>query len=369
MNSCNFLFLFSFFITGFSNASTGPKIEFLNEQIIDGNKIFEGLTVGGISGASFDNIKNHFLFLSDDKKNHRFYRLQIKNKTPYSLEITEQVFLKEKGLSRLQRNMDPEAILFHSNGKKFFIASEGQQIFAVFEPPEILQFSLSGVLEKIWPLPSIFWTVKKPFDGKKEISSDSDKGLKFFASLPHNQILFGPRENKGFESLAMDFENQILWTATEAPLRQDFASSSEHWIRLSGFSMKNQKLVEQRGYRIKNTTTGLVEIQFLKPLVFLTLEREYMNPSNKVHLFLTDCVKSSNFYKQVKLPGHFKPCKKNLLFDFEHLPQGITVDNLEAMAFGPPVSSNERLLVIASDNNFNPSKQTNQILFFKFSEK
>ena len=369
----SFLFLFVFFpvfshTLKESKTEFLPKLEFLNEQIIEGDKTFKGLTVGGISGASFDSLDNRFLFLSDAKKKHRFYKLRIKSKSPYRLEITEQVFLREKGFSHLKRNMDPEALFFYSDGKKIFVTSEGQQIFAVFEPSEILQFSLSGIFEKVWPLPSMFWTVKKPFNSKKEISTHSDKGPKPFAALPHNQILFGPKENKGFESLALDSQNQILWTATEAPLRQDSLSSSENWIRISGFSMKNHKLVAQHGYRIRNARTGLVEMQFLKPFVFLTLEREYIKPSNKIQLFLTDCVKSSDFHKQTKLPEHFKPCKKNRIFDFDNLPENITPDNLEAMAFGPWISPQQRLLVIVSDNNFDPLTQKNQILFFKFSE-
>lgn len=369
-----FLFLFAFFPV-FSHtlkeSKTGffPKLEFLNEQIIEGDKTFKGLRVGGISGASFDGPGNRFLFLSDAKKKHRFYKLRIKSKNPYRLEVTEQVFLREKGLNHLKRNMDPEALFFYADGKKIFVASEGQQIFTVFEPPNILQFSLSGIFEKVWPLPSIFWTVKEPFNNKKEVSTHSDKkDLKPLASLPHNQILFGPKENKGFESLTLDSQNQILWTATESPLRQDSLSTSENWIRIAGFSMKTQKLVAQYGYRIRNATTGLVEMQLIKPFVFLTLEREYIKPSNKVQLFLTDCVKSSDFHKQIKLPKHFEPCKKKLLFDFDNLTGNITPDNLEAMALGPWISAEQRLLVIVSDNNFNPLTQRNQILFFRFSE-
>ena len=359
LSGCFFLFFFTSLF-----ASEGLKIEFLNEQIIKEGQGFEGLAVGGISGASFDNLKGHFLFLSDDKKNHRFYRLQIKSKNPYRLKIIEQVFLREKDSLRLKRNMDPEAIFLHSKANQIFITSEGQQIFSVFDPPGILQFSVSGILERVWPLPPIFWTTKESFDGKKEMPSD--KGL-HFSSLPYNQILFGPNANKGFESLALDIKNQILYTATEAPLRQDQKSSSGHWIRLSGFSMKGQTLVAQYGYKIKNADKGLVEMLLLKPFVFLTLEREYVEPFYTVRLFVTNCSKSSNFYKKVKLPKHFKPCKKSLLFDFARL--SIPLDNLEAMTLGPWISSKERLLVIASDNNFNPAKQMNQILFFKFSEK
>ena len=189
-------------------------------------------------------------------------------------------------------------------------------------------------------------------------------------------VFFGPKENKGFESLALDLQNQILWTATEEPLRQDQLLHSNQWIRISGFSLKNQELLRQHGYETKNSSTGLVEMLLLKPLIFLTLEREYKpftagkkNGVNKIQLFLTDCTNSSNLYKETYLPKKFKPCRKTLLFDFDNLPKNIKPDNLEAMTFGPWISSRHRLLVFASDNNFNPLKQKNQILFFKFSLK
>ena len=345
-------FLVSFFI--FPNCAhllATPKIQFLNEQIIEGTKEFQGLNVGGISGASFDNSSRRFFFLSDDKKNHRFYELRLKNKKPYKLEIMNQVFLRENQANRLQRNMDPEAILFHLKENKFFVAAEGQQIFSPPEPPQIYEFSKAGVLKQAWPVHPGFWSRKKG-------------------------VFFGPKENKGFESLALDLQNQILWTATEEPLRQDQLLHSNQWIRISGFSLKTQELLIQHGYETKNSSTGLVEMLLLKPLIFLTLEREYKpftagkkNGVNKIQLFLTDCTNSSNLYKETYLPKKFKPCQKTLLFDFDNLPKNIKPDNLEAMTFGPWISSRHKLLVFASDNNFNPLKQKNQILFFKFSLK
>ena len=339
--------LYLFTLSACSHFSSTPKIQFLNEQIIEGSRKFKGLTVGGISGASFDSSSHRFFFLSDDKKNHRVYVLQLQNTKPYKLKITDQILLRENQSPRLERNMDPEALLFHPLKKEFFVASEGQQIFSPPEPPQIYQLSTSGALLKAWPVHPIFWNKKEG-------------------------TFFGPFENKGFESLAMDLKNQILWTATEEPLRQDSVSRLDQWIRISGFSLQNQKLIAQYGYKTKNPSTGLVEMLLLKPLLFLTLEREYKpftagkkNGINKIQLFLTDCKQSSNLYKKTYLSGHFKPCKKNLLFDFDSLPKNIKADNLEAMTFGPWVSPHQRLLVFASDNNFNPKKQKNQILFFK----
>ena len=149
------------------------------------------------------------------------------------------------------------------------------------------------------------------------------------------------------------------------------------------------------------------------------------NGVNKVRLFVTDCSRASDLvHSKKRLPLRFQPCRKSLLFDFDRLAKdGIQADNLEAMAFGPvlrpahsravrnspvlrltpdpagsgprnrllrparnetrprdavrnglvgkkdPAVRQNRLLVIVADNNFRPQAQSNQVLFFQFSEK
>lgn len=375
------ILFFVFPVTG-APKTVAPQVRFLNEQIIEADDRFQGLPVGGISGASYDDRTKRFFFLSDDKKNHRFYELRLNSQKPYRLRVTKQIVLREGHSPRLKRNMDPEALVFYPGKNALFVASEGQQVFALPEGPQIYQFHLDGLLQEAWPIPFVFWGRKKNF---------------------------GPKSNKGFESLALDSQNHILWTATEESLRQDsIFSSNQQWIRISGFSLKSQKLFVQHGYRTKNPTTGLVEMLFLHPLVFLTLEREYIpskkvapidpnmlsvtdtkrrqrvdsksvsrrfskslrrNPNRegvyKLQLFLTDCNKASHLPLEDPLLNAFVACRKELLFDFSRLP-GVLLDNLEAMTFGPWISSQKRLLVIASDNNFRPQAQKNQILFFEF---
>ena len=51
---------------------------------------------------------------------------------------------------------------------------------------------------------------------------------------------------------------------------------------------------------------------------------------------------------------------KHLILDFED-DLGVAPDNLEAMAFGPPLPDGRLPLIVASDNNFN-STQTTQFI-------
>ena len=354
-------------------------LEFLNEQVLPKDLRFQGQPVGGLSALVFDKSTGEFLALSDDKRNHRFYKFQIshtpgtwkkKGKTPsarpsnqdrnerptFQLILREQVFLREKGSSGLNRNMDPEGM--DLKGPNLFITSEGQQIFNPPEPPRVFVFSKTGVLKRAWPTMPVFWN-------EEQLSS------------------FGARENKGFEALTLT--EKYLWTATEKALRQD----PDRLLRLSGFDLKKGKLLHQYPYFLE-PQTGLSEMIALTDKTFLTLERAYNKQTgeNQVRLFKTQCGKATNLMailflkKTLKASGdsatgpakkigrknsrRFTPCQKNLLFDFAKLPAGITADNLEGMALGPKMAAEGRLLVFTSDNNFSNSQKT-QFLFFRLN--
>ncbi|MCY4512058.1 MAG: esterase-like activity of phytase family protein [Bdellovibrionales bacterium] len=362
------------------------QVKFLNEQILKKDRQFEGLSVGGLSALTFDEGTGEFLALSDDKLNHRFYRLQLqrldtsdtqqkkkkwtapfinnKNNSPsFQFILKEQVLLREKNSKNMNRNMDPEGLALKD--QTLFITSEGQQIFNPPEPPQIFIFSKAGILKKAWSVPSVFWNKEK------------------FSSV-------GARENKGFESLTLT--EKYLWTATEKALKQDM----NRLLRLSGFGLKTGKLLRQYPYFL-DFTAGLSEMIAITDKIFLTLERAYDKKTgeNQVWLFVTHCREATDLMtlpdQSLKYSVHLKslvpavmiqktksslrkltksnriiPCNKDLLFDFSKLPPGVTADNLEGMTLGPKISQGGQLLVFTSDNNFSSSQKT-QFLFFRIS--
>ena len=188
------------------------SIEFKGEQVFEPNKIYKGFKVGGLSDLFFDESSGYFFALSDDKKNHRFYKLALNTKSGYQFQIKEQIFLKSPGHERLRINMDPEALAMYGDNTTF-IASEGQQIFKVHEPTQIFTFDRQGVLKEAWPVPPVFWktgqTKQDPF--------------------------FGQQENNGFESLSLDKASNTLWTATEKPLKQDLIFKQNFFCEIECF--------------------------------------------------------------------------------------------------------------------------------------
>ena len=449
-------------VFGYLKKDRDFRVEFLNEQTLDKGLTFQGRAVGGLSALTFDEGTGEFLALSDTKTSHRFYRLQLNCRTvkpenrpmekkksdktaffgfwqkshtaqgkklsnlpfdyepcgqnlspPFQFVFKKQAFLREKGLKRLRRNMDPEGMGL--KGETLFISSEGQQIFPPPDPPQIFVFSNKGVLRKAWPVPSVFWS-------EKRLSS------------------FGARENKGFESLTLT--DKHLWTATEKPLKQDSllfqaegkTASPEKsdrpsprtghktrrgeksrsrraegrtnfslLLRLSGFDLKTGTLLHWYPYFLE-PGAGLSEMIAVTDGFFLTLERAYNKQTGKtrVRLFTADCRKASDITvfssaDALSKPQNSKiektgasllkagrarpvsngligagtpiasiPCNKSPVFDFDNLPSGVTADNLEGMALGPKLPGGGRLFILVSDNNFNPS-QKSQFLFFRLN--
>ena len=323
------------------------SMEFKGEQVLEKGKIYEGLKVGGLSELFFDESSGYFFALSDDKKNHRFYKLALSTKPKYQFYIEKQILLKNPGQKRLQINMDPEAFVMYENNT-VFITSEGQQIFEVHEPTQIFTFNRQGFLKEAWPVPPVFWK-------KGQTQQDSS---------------FGQQENKGFEALTIDKTSNTLWTATEKPLKQDFIFKESFFVRLSVFNIKNKKMLAQYPYALKNKNSGLVALQFLKSKVFISLERTYKEQDNtyETDIFLTNCRPANNIQSQMKLQKGFKPCsKKELWNSLKNSP--VKVDNLEALALGPVLSAKKQLIVLASDNHFDEEEQKTQFLFFELIRK
>lgn len=345
-NIFRLVFLFLFFSSCASlNRPYKVSIEFKGDQVFEKGKTFNNLKVGGLSELFFDKNTGLFLALSDDKKNHRFYQLILSKEPSYRFKIKDQVFLKSPGQERLKRNMDPEALVLYGN--EMFVASEGQQIYETHEPTQIFTFDRRGVLKEAWPVPDMFWK-------KGQVKQDP---------------LFGQEENKGFESLTLDKQSNLLWTATEKPLKQDRLFEETSFVRLSAFDIQSQKLFIQHPYFLKDKEGGLVALETLGPGVFLSLERAYKKQKkdgvNEARLFLTDCRKAGKIQNQSPGEG-FKACLKQQIWtSVGEFP--VQVDNLEALSLGPALASNKQLLVLASDNNFNEEKQKTQFLFFELS--
>lgn len=338
---CACLILALFYTYWSYKKSQNISIHLKGMQYLKINKTFKNLKVGGLSGLFFDKDSGQFLALSDAKKNHRFYKLQLA-KHPYKMHIKEQVLLRSPQHKVLKQNLDPEALVMHKS--HIFIASEGQQIFKIHEATQIFSFNKQAVLKQAWPVPKVFW---------KKHRKRQD----------HN---FGQQENKGFESLSLDSKSLELWTATENPLKQDLIFNNQSLLRLSAFSVKTKKMLVQYPYILQSPNFGLVALEFLRHKEFISLERAYdknkkLKP-NAISLFYVDCRQASPI--QTNVQKKRTACFKKQIWNSAQETR-LKAENLEGMALGPKLANNKQLLVLVSDNNFNNVTEKTQFLFFE----
>jgi hypothetical protein len=109
----------------------------------------------------------------------------------------------------------------------------------------------------------------------------------------------------------------------------------------------------------------LVDLQALDNMgTNLAMERSFaVGVGNTVRLYETSVNGATDYSDVTALnwdgcqPSINGVMSKDLVADFED-DLGVTPDNLEGMGFGPYLPDGRRLLIVVSDNNFNPSQVT-----------
>lgn len=175
----------------------------------------------------------------------------------------------------------------------------------------------------------------------------------------------GPRPNLAFEGLSFSTDRKALWIALEAPLKQDGALAS----RTAGALVRLSRLgpagaVSQFAYRTDpvegpdqglRADNGVSEILTLDAQRLLVLERSGVEVAPgrftyNVRLYVADLRGATNVAGLASLgTASPTPAAKTLVFDFHAAGQD---RNFEAMAWGPRLGRDARVLVLAEDNNF-----------------
>jgi 5'/3'-nucleotidase SurE len=350
---------------------TVSNLEFLGEVTFPTGLQLEETEVGGISGLAYDASKGIYYGLSDDRSQRnpaRFYDISI-DLSDGSLDDGDISFdsittlLNEDGNAFPQSSLDPEGIVLSKNNT-LFISSEGDANNLI--NPFVNEFSING--QQIAELP-----VPDKFNPTANQSS-------------------GIRNNAAFESLTITPDQRYLYTATENALFQDGSAANveqESLSRIIKYDLQTGQPVGEFVYEVDEVaevpddnngfrTNGLVELLATDNNgTLLALERSFTaGKGNTVKLYevqtqgALDVSGVNDLFREEPLeddgeilaPGAFEidpAVSKRLLVDFADL--GITPDNLEALAFGPTLPDGSQSLIVASDNNFNPT-QTTQFL-------
>jgi len=346
-------------------------LEFLGEVTFPTGLTFEGTEVGGLSGLTYDPTRGVYYALSDDRSEFnpaRFYTLDI-DLSDGSLDAGDVEILgvttlrNENGEPFPLRSIDPEGIARSSVGT-LFISSEGDASNQV--DPFVSEFSLTGEFIRSLPVPDGF-----------SPTADQSRGI---------------RNNLAFESLTITPDNRFLYTATENALFQDGPAATledTSLARVIQYDLTTGQPVKQFFYETDTvaaapdpalgfSTNGLVELLAIDNTgTLLALERSFsLGAGNTIRLYqvrtqlTTDVSGVESLIVPEDTPFDAEPgdlfgvdaiAQKELLLDFADL--GLTLDNNEAIAFGPRLEDGRQTLIVTSDNNFS-STQFTQVLAF-----
>ena len=332
------------------------KVEKLLQQVeFPTGYTFQGTEVGGLSAISYDPAKKVYYLLSDDRGDHgrpRFYTATIdpEKKGRAAISFLTVTFLSHSGGVAIRPgSIDPEGIAFAGH-KRLFISSEGVAELGI--PPFVGEYDLGGQLRKLLPLPAPFYP--RPDDN------------------------MGVRDNLAFESLALCPDGKTLYTATENALAQDGPEAdvdTSSPARILAYDLTSGRPTAQYLYRTEPVAVapkpsflyhmnGLAELLCLGDKKLLALERSFtLNRGITSRLFMVDLGHADDIRALAVLDGakNRRSATKTLLLNLA--ATGVTPDNIEGMALGPKLSSDRRLLVMVSDNNFRHQQRT-QFLFF-----
>ncbi len=332
-----------------------PQIKFLGEVKFPTGLKFKETEVGGLSGITYNQEKQVYYTISDDRSSKapaRFYTLKIdlepdtiSEETVKFVDVTTLLDKTSKPFPEL--TIDPEAIGF--TGETLYISSEGDRERQV--QPFIREFSLTGKQQKKLPIPEKF--LVKP-----------DTGI---------------RNNLAFESLTITPSQKYLFTATENALVQDGAEATINqgsFCRILQYDLVSRQTQKEFLYITEPiaatgnqssgfSTNGLVDLIALDDTHLLSLERSFsLDTGNIIKLFRVNLSETDNIQEIDGLNSqitNISPVQKELLLDFSTLE--LVSDNIEGMTFGPKLADGQRSLILVSDNNFNVLQLTQVLIF------
>jgi hypothetical protein len=273
------------------------------------------------------------------------------------------VFIKGpdgNNMSSTSRTIDPEGIRIAPNGN-LYISSEGNWNAAAASrfQPFVREFKIDGTYVRDFEMPTAFNYV--------------------------DNATTGARNNKLFEALAVT-PNGTVFTANEDALIEDgpiTTLTAGSVVRVVKLNPATGKPLAQYAYNVgpipvdKGPTgafapdNGLPELLAISETEFIAIERAFADGvGNTIKLFLTKIESDTTDVSGLKsLTGAvYKPMTRELLLDMPINYNGVKLDNIEGISWGPRLPNGNRTLILVSDNNFSDT-QTTQFLAFEVLKK
>ena len=328
----------------------------------------EDTTAGGLSGIDYDTIRGEYLLISDDRSDLapvRYYTARWPQPQAGQPEPTAVVQLQRPGgVPWPDRRHavngvpvpDPEAIRLRPSTGTLLWSSEGD--IARGFGPALYESARDGRFLREFALPAMF--------------------------TPDPAQRRGPRDNLTFEGIALTPDGRFAWLSMENALIQDgpvpTTSAPGGPCRITQIDLETGQAIRQiasvpdaiplrpllPGSYADN---GVSEVLMLDAHRILVLERAYATGTgNSLRLYEIDTRAASDVLATDTLaPGNHQPVAKTLVADFAALSLS-RLDNTEGMCWGPTLPNGKRMLVVVSDDNFNPLQVT-QFAAFEYTDR
>lgn len=348
-------------------------LRLIGEQRMAHLQPFDGTQVGGLSAIDYDARSGVWIMASDDRSEHgpaRFYTAR--------LDYDEAEF----------RSVRLEAMhaFRQADGRTYAAATEVAAAEVAAGGGEVADIEAL----RVDPLDGSIWYASEgngrlnmaPFVRRATAGGDYLGALAMPATLKAGaDQASGPRANLGVEGLAFAPDGRSLWLGMEAPLYQDGPLATPDHGAVSRFTRldRDGKVLAQYAYPLDRVQgvpapgrfadNGVSEILVADAHHLLALERSGVQDADGrftfyIRLYLVDVDGATDISAYPALAGaRYQPLRKRLLLNLNQDGK-IRVDNLEGMAWGPPLRNGHRSLVLISDDNFS-AEQATQILVFE----
>lgn len=335
-----------------------PPLELIAATAIPQGSRFHGVTVGGLSGL--DRLPGgDYLAISDDKgdgRPPRFYRLAIRIDAPrhrMRVRLKRQVVLRDAQgmpfpIDRLV--VDPEAIRHPGQGHVLW-SSEGtwQADPARRTQPAIVESDARGRILHSFALPAAYL-----YADNRTRGAESNGVLEGLAVAPDGGV-FAINEVPAFE-------DRMAAGDGDAPALH----------RLTRFDPRTRRATGQYVYAVPDARYAVSELLAVDDHRFLTIERA--TPFDMRHgvdariVLSTIAPGSSDVLACPAVPRcDAVPMTRRVLLDLPGHYRGVTIDNLEGLAWGPRLADGRRALIAEADDNFSPEERS-QFLAFAWSD-
>lgn len=348
---------------GGSGPDSIGALRLIGQVQIPTKTLFRGVEFGGISALDRAPDGSYWA-LSDERGGERgtprFYSLAIDFdlNSFKSVQVQSMVYLRGpdgQPLSSTSRTVDPEGLRVAPNGK-LYISSEGNWSS---NPAQMFQ----------------------PF--VREFNTDGSHVRQFDTPAAFNYVdnsTRGGRSNKLFEALAVTPAGQIF-TANEDALIEDGPITSLNAgsvIRVVQLDPVTGKTVAQYAYALPKIPVaaaanarfapdnGLPELLAVSEREFIAVERAFADGvGNTIRLVRTRIEADTTDVSRITslVGASYKPMSREVLLEMPISYQGVKLDNIEGLSWGPVLANGHRSLVLVADNNFDDSQSTQFLAF------